>query len=77
MTALTQQQAVGQLEALVYELLDAHDDTAQLAAEGGLASDLRWEVHLDYLRELQRVGRELLAQAGEPDHAASGADRTT
>jgi hypothetical protein len=33
-----------QLRLLVYELLDAHDDTARLAAD--LAPDLRWEAHL-------------------------------
>ncbi len=54
------------LTALVYELLDAHDDTARLAEQGGadvgpLAGDLRWDAHLDYLRDLQRVARELLA----------------
>ncbi|HEX4806101.1 MAG TPA: hypothetical protein VFU94_09385 [Conexibacter sp.] len=55
------------LTALVYELLDAHDDTARLAREGGaargpLVGDLRWDAHLAYLRDLQRVARELLAQ---------------
>jgi hypothetical protein len=45
---------------LVYELLDAHDDTAQLASGFG---DLAWELHLDYLRGLQRKGREVLARA--------------
>jgi hypothetical protein len=48
-----------QLTLLVYELLDAHGDTARLAA--GLALDQRWEAHLGYLRDLQRVGRETLA----------------
>ena len=53
------------LTLLVYELLDAHDDTARLATE--LAPDLsweaqvHWEVHLGYLRDLQRLGREALA----------------
>ncbi|HEU4704049.1 MAG TPA: hypothetical protein VFS37_16320 [Conexibacter sp.] len=50
------------LVRLAYELLDAHDDTARLATQpdpGGLA----WDGHLAYLRDLQRVGRELLAQA--------------
>jgi hypothetical protein len=64
-----------QLTFLVYELLDAHDDTARLAAE--LAPDvswevqMRWEVHLRYLRDLQRLGREALAlsTAGEIDEA--------
>lgn len=47
--------------ALVYELLDAHADTTLLAAE--LSNDPRWAAHLDYLRALQRVGRERLAQS--------------
>jgi hypothetical protein len=46
---------------LVYELLDAHDDTAQLVA-GIAADDPDWELHLRYLRDLQRVGRETLAR---------------
>jgi hypothetical protein len=46
---------------LVYELLDAHDDTARLAAE--LTDDARWHAHLAYLRDLQRIGRAVLAQA--------------
>jgi hypothetical protein len=50
-----------QLTRLVYELLDAHDDTARLAAD--LAIDPHWQVHLDYLRDLQRHGRESLARA--------------
>jgi hypothetical protein len=44
---------------LIYELLDAHDDTARLAADFG---DMTWEIHLEYLRALQRRGRELLAR---------------
>ena len=55
------------LTRLVYELLDAHDDTARLAGE--LASDPHWEVHLDYLRDLQRHGRESLARAAAAPHA--------
>ena len=47
------------LVTLVYELLDAHDDTACLAA--ALAGDPAWSEHLDYLHRLQRVGRETLA----------------
>ena len=47
------------LVQLVYELLDAHDDTARLAV--GWPSGDRWAAHLDYLRDLQRVGREALA----------------
>jgi hypothetical protein len=48
------------LSDLVYELLDAHCDTIRLAGdtdEGGA-----WPAHLEYLRDLQRVGREALAR---------------
>ena len=51
-----------ELGYLVYELLDAHEDTMRLA--GSLAGDERWAAHLDYLRDLQRVGRERLAWLG-------------
>jgi len=47
------------LAALAYELLDAHTDTAQLVEE--LPYDPPWAAHLDYLRALQRKGREMLA----------------
>jgi hypothetical protein len=49
------------LAALTYELLDAHSDTAQLA--DGLEVDRYWAAHLDYLRALQRKGRETLAHS--------------
>ncbi len=49
------------LTELVYELLDAHEDTARLARD--LPSDPSWAAHLEYLRRLQRVGRETLAHA--------------
>jgi hypothetical protein len=48
------------LAELVYELLDAHGDTMRLADE--FAETSGWSAHLDYLRDLQRVGRELLAR---------------
>jgi len=48
------------LERLLYELLDAHDDTARLAAD---LPGTAWRAHLAYLRDLQRVGREALAHA--------------
>ena len=48
-----------QLARLVYELLDAHADTVSLS--GCLDGDLLWRAHLDYLRDLQRVAREVLA----------------
>ena len=46
---------------LLYELLDAHVDTMRMARE--LDGDPDWAAHLDYLRDLQRVGREALAHA--------------
>lgn len=56
----------GYLTALVYELLDAHGDTMRLA--DGLDAQPVWAAHLEYLRGLQRVGRETLAWGGEPRH---------
>jgi hypothetical protein len=50
-----------QLARLVYELLDAHADTEQLAH--GPSTPLLWRAHLHYLRDLQRTGREILARA--------------
>jgi hypothetical protein len=55
------------LVALVYELLDAHADTAELAAE--LVDHPRWGAQLDYLRALQRTARATLA------HTTTGAVR--
>ena len=52
--------ATGSLTDLVYELLDAHADTARLAGE--LERLPAWAAHLDYLRDLQRVSRETMAQ---------------
>jgi hypothetical protein len=48
------------LAELAYELLDAHTDTAQLV--DGLPYDPSRAAHLDYLRALQRQGREILAR---------------
>ena len=52
-----------QLTRLVYELLDAHDETARIAT--GQHPDADWQAHLSYLRDLQRVAREVLARAGQ------------
>lgn len=52
--------ALDELAALVYELLDAHADTVILADD--LAPESCWGAHVDYLRNLQRVGRETLAR---------------
>jgi hypothetical protein len=58
--ASTDAEAAAGLALLAYELLDAHADTALLA--DGLAYDRSWAAHLDYLRALQRKGRETLAR---------------
>jgi hypothetical protein len=50
---------INSLAELVYELLDAHVDTIVLADEPPEGRD--WAAHLDYIRDLQRVGRERLA----------------
>ena len=47
--------------SLVYELLDAHWDTARLVEES--AATQTWEAHLDYLRALQCRARQLLARS--------------
>ena len=57
------------LRDLVYELLAALDATARLAA--GLTEDAGWEAHLAYLRDLQRVGRAILAHAAAEDRTAA------
>jgi hypothetical protein len=62
-----QRVAVSELVALTYELLDAHADTSRLAGDD--ADDLEWQRHLSYLRDLQRIGREVLART---DSAAGG-----
>jgi hypothetical protein len=51
--------------ALVYELLDAHADTAALAADLAWSGDERWRAHLDYLQALQRGSRASLARHTE------------
>jgi hypothetical protein len=56
-----------QLVGLAYELLDAHRDTEELAAD--LASDQNWRAHVAYLRALQRAGREALARASLQEQA--------
>jgi hypothetical protein len=57
---------------LIYELLDAHDDTARIAAG---SPDPMWQPHLLYLRDLQRLGREALAAAVRELEAGSPRSR--
>ena len=49
-----------QLARLDYELLDAHSNTSQVL--DGPSTDLMWQTHLYFLRDLQRAGREILAR---------------
>ncbi|MGN6188903.1 MAG: hypothetical protein ACTHOE_08390 [Conexibacter sp.] len=49
------------LVPLVEELADAHEDTVRMATAPATAPE--WEVHLDYLRALQRLARETIAHA--------------
>ncbi len=51
------------LTELTEELLDAHCDTLCLA--GALSAEPRWEAHLQYLKDLQRVGQRTLAELTE------------
>ena len=48
------------LLSLVYELLDAHQDTVRLGA--AQAEDPVLQAHEHYLRDLQRVSREALVR---------------
>ena len=48
------------LARLAYELLDAHGDTERLVHER--PSELEWRAHLSDLCDLQRIGREILAE---------------
>lgn len=64
--------AAASLAALAYELLDAHADTAQLA--DCLPYDVAWAAHLDYLRALQRTGRETLARTAAEELSSFHSD---
>lgn len=56
---------------LIYELLDAHHDAARLAEEGGELNE-RWRAHLAYVRDPQRVGREMITSFAKPEPVPSG-----
>ena len=59
-TNISSAAALEYMSSLIYELLDAHIDTANLARR--LEVDPDWAAHLDYIRDLQRVAREGLAR---------------
>lgn len=54
------QPAVARLVALVEELLDAHGDTVGVASTD--SDEVTWAAHVDYLKALQRLGQQTLAQ---------------
>ena len=60
LTAPGHQAASDRLIELTHELLDAHCDTVCLADE--LASGPRWAAHVEYLKDLQRIGQRTLAE---------------
>lgn len=58
------------LARLVYELLDAHWDTERLMREP--PNEIHWRAHLSYLKDLQRLGRVVLAEQIETAEIAPG-----
>jgi hypothetical protein len=52
-------QSLNAVSALVYDLPDAHQDTARMAA--WFRCDPDWREHLERLQALQRTGSETLA----------------
>jgi hypothetical protein len=48
------------LERVVYELIDAHQDTIKLATP--LRSLPEWEIHCAYLRDLQQTALEAVGR---------------
>ncbi len=60
LTAGDHQAAADRLTELVHELLDAHCDTVCLA--DGIVGSPGWIAHLEYLKDLQRVGQRTLAE---------------
>ena len=44
------------LEQVIYELLDAHQDTLKLTTQERTSPE--WEIHCGYLRDLQRAALE-------------------
>lgn len=66
----TKRTSTDEVNDLIYKLLDAHADTTRLADD--LAADPRWSAHLGYLRDLQRVSREILAGFGLPGPTVLG-----
>lgn len=47
------------LEQVIFELLDAQQDTLKLSAQRCTSSD--WEIHCGYLRDLHRAALEAVA----------------
>ena len=60
MRSSVQTEAPAGLTELIYELLDAHEDTLRMSVD--LEERSEWRAHRDYLRDLRRVGHEALAR---------------
>jgi hypothetical protein len=48
-----------EVRQLLYELIDAHADTVELATE--IATGVAWSAHISYIQDLQRLAHETLA----------------
>jgi hypothetical protein len=60
LTTPGRQAASDRLIELTHELLDAHCDTVCLADEP--AGGPQWAAHMEYLKDLQRIGQRTLAE---------------
>ena len=63
--------ASAELTELIYELLDAHEDTLRLS-DDAIGETAEWCVHRAYLRDLRRTGHEALARLEALDSAGIG-----
>jgi hypothetical protein len=48
-----------EVRQLLYELVDAHADTVELATR--VATGIAWSAHISYIQDLQRLAEETLA----------------
>ncbi|HYY22269.1 MAG TPA: hypothetical protein VE780_10365 [Thermoleophilaceae bacterium] len=48
-----------EVRQLLYELIDAHADTVELATR--VATGVAWSAHISYIQDLQRLAQETLA----------------
>jgi hypothetical protein len=70
MAVSARSEASAQLTELVYELLDAHEDTLRLSEDVGETAE--WAAHRAYLRDLHRAAHAALARLRPLDLADIG-----